>query len=65
MARPLRLEHPGAVWHITSRGNNRSDIYLGDEDHLMFLVIFAETVRRFRWIIHAYTLMTQHFHSGD
>ena len=62
MARPLRLEHPGAVWHITSRGNNRGNIYLGDEDHLMFLSIFAEAVRRFRWIVHAYTLMTNHFH---
>src|SRR5258708_7665322 len=62
MARPLRLEHPGAVWHITSRGNNRGNIYLGDEDHLMFLGIFAEAVRRFRWVVHAYTLMTNHFH---
>jgi REP element-mobilizing transposase RayT len=62
MARPLRLEHPGAVWHITSRGNNRGDIYLSDEDHLMFLGIFAEAVRRFRWNVHAYTLMTNHFH---
>ena len=44
--RPLRLEHPGAVGHITSRGNNRSDIYLGDEDHLMFLDIFAEVTGR-------------------
>jgi putative transposase len=48
MARPLRLEHPGAVWHVTSRGNNRTDIYLGDDDHLMFLDMFAEAVRRFR-----------------
>ena len=62
MARPLRLEHPGAVWHITSRGNNRGKIYLGEEDHEMFLSIFAEAVRRFRWIVHAYTLMTNHFH---
>src|SRR5258708_14059126 len=62
MARPLRLEHPGAVWHVTSRGNNRGDIYLGDEDHLMFLGIFDEAVRRFRWIVHAYSLMTNHFH---
>jgi putative transposase len=62
MARALRLEYPGAVWHITSRGNNRGDIYLGDEDHLMFLGIFAEAVRRFRWIVHAYTLMNNHFH---
>lgn len=62
MARPLRLEHPGAVWHVTSRGNNREDIYRGDDDHLMFLSIFVEAVRRFRWIVHAYTLMTNHFH---
>ena len=62
MARPLRLEHPGAVWHVTSRGNNHEDIYRDDEDHLMFLSIFAEAVRRFRWIVHAYTLMTNHFH---
>jgi putative transposase len=50
MGRPLRLEYPGAVWHITSRGNNHGNIYLGDEDHLMFLDIFAEAIRRFRWI---------------
>src|SRR5260221_1176697 len=62
MARPLRLEHPGAVWHVTSRGNNHCNIYLGKDDHLMFLGIFAEAVRRFRWIVHAYTLMTNHFH---
>jgi REP element-mobilizing transposase RayT len=62
MARPLRLEYPGAVWHVTSRGNNGEDIYRGDEDHLMFLSIFAEAVRRFRWIVHSYTLMTNHFH---
>ena len=62
MARPLRLEHPGAVWHITSRGNNRGDIYLGEDDRLMFLSILAESVRRFRWIVHSFTLMTNHFH---
>jgi REP element-mobilizing transposase RayT len=62
MARPLRLEHPGAVWHVTSRGNNREDIYRSEEDHLKFLSIFAEAVRRFSWIVHAYTLMTNHFH---
>jgi len=62
MARPLRLEYPGAVWHVTSRGNNREDIYRDDEDRLMFLSIFAEAVRRYRWIVHAYTLMTNHYH---
>ena len=62
MARPLRLEHPGAVWHITSRGNNRGDIFLSDGDRLTFLALLAEAVRRFGWIIHAYVLMTNHFH---
>jgi putative transposase len=62
MARPLRLEHPGAVWHVTSRGNNRQEIYLCDEDRLQFLGILAEAVRRFRWVVHAYVLMTNHFH---
>ena len=60
MARPLRLEHPGAVWHVTSRGNNREEIYFDDDDRLMFLGLLAEAVRRFRWIVHAYTLMTNH-----
>jgi REP element-mobilizing transposase RayT len=50
------------VWHVTSRGNNREDIYRDDEDRLMFLSIFVEAVRRFRWIVHAYTLMTNHYH---
>src|SRR5260221_6304609 len=62
MSRPLRLEHAGAVWHVTSRGNNREDIYRDEEDHLKFLSIFVEAVRRFRWIVHSYTLMTNHFH---
>lgn len=60
MARPLRLEHPGAIWHVTSRGNNRGDIFLDDDDRIMFLAILGETVRRFGWVIH-YTLMTNHF----
>ena len=62
MARQLRLEYPGAVWHVTSRGNNRQDIYVDDDDRLMFLGLLAEAVRRFRWIVHAYTLMTNPFH---
>jgi putative transposase len=62
MARPLRLEHPGAVWHVTSRGNNQQDIYIDEDDRIMFLSILAEAVRRFRWILDAYVLMTNHFH---
>src|SRR5260370_36663525 len=62
MARPLRLEYPGAVWHVMSRGNNRGDIFFADEDRLMFLALLREGVRRFRWILHEFVLMTNHYH---
>jgi len=62
MARPLRIEFEGAVYHVTSRGNARSDIYLSDEDREMFLAVLAHVVDRFGWICHAYCLMSNHFH---
>ena len=62
MARPLRLEFPGAVWHVTNRGNNRGDIFFSDDDRELFLTLLAEVVRRFHWIVDKYTLMTNHFH---
>jgi len=62
MARPLRIEYEGAVYHVTSRGNARSDIYLGDEDREMFLDVLMHVVDRFGWICHAYCLMSNHYH---
>jgi len=62
MARPLRIEYEGAVYHITARGNARSDIYLSDEDRQMFLDVLAYVVNRFGWICHAYCLMDNHYH---
>ncbi|TLS72798.1 hypothetical protein FE236_13450 [Mariprofundus erugo] len=62
MARPLRIEFEGAVYHVTSRGNARSDIYLTDDDREMFLAVLAHVVDRFGWICHAYCLMSNHFH---
>ena len=62
MARPLRIEYEGAVYHITARGNAYSDIYLSDEDREMFLDVLAHVVNRFGWICHAYCLMTNHYH---
>ena len=61
MARAMRIEYPGAVYHITSRGNGRGDIFLGDDDRRQFLELLGEVVRRFGWIVTAYTLMTNHF----
>lgn len=62
MARPLRLEHEGAVWHVTSRGNERKNIFRSDADRLLFLALLAAAVKRFNWIVHVYTLMSNHFH---
>ena len=62
MARPLRLEHEGALWHVTSRGNERKNIFRSDADRLLFLALLAEAVKRFRWVVHVYTLMSNHFH---
>ncbi|MGA7966863.1 MAG: transposase [Gammaproteobacteria bacterium] len=62
MARPLRIEFNGALYHVTSRGDRREDIYEDDEDREAFLAVLAEVVRRFNWICHAYCLMDNHYH---
>lgn len=62
MARPLRIEYEGAVYHVTSRGNAQSDIYLSDGDRELFLEVLALVVERFGWICHAYCLMSNHYH---
>ena len=62
MARPLRLEYPGALYHVTARGNARADIYLDDADRALFLDVYARVARRFNWVCHAYCLMSNHYH---
>jgi REP element-mobilizing transposase RayT len=62
MARPLRLEFPGAVYHLTSRGNARQNIFFTDADRELYLSTLAGVVRRYRWICHAYCLMANHYH---
>ena len=62
MARPLRLEHAGAVWHATSRGNDRSPIFLDDRDRERFLEVLAKVVDTVRWRLHAFVLMGNHYH---
>ena len=62
MARPLRLEYEGAVYHVTSRGNARDEIFLGDVDRAQFLETLGDAIRRHGWICHAYCLMTNHYH---
>ena len=62
MARPLRIEYEGAVYHVTSRGDDRRGIFLEDADRVSFLGILGDAVERFGWICHAYCLMTNHYH---
>ena len=62
MSRPLRIEFAGALYHITSRGDGREDIYLDDEDREYFLSVFAQVCDRFNWVCHSYCLMSNHYH---
>jgi len=62
MARPLRVEFPGAVYHVTSRGNARKSIYLSGNDRYDFLDILDRVVKRYHWLCHAYCLMGNHYH---
>ena len=56
------MDHAGAFWHVTSRGNERREIFRGDEDRKRFLAILGRVVERFRWRVHAYVLMGNHYH---
>jgi putative transposase len=62
MARPLRIEFPGAIYHVTARGNARAAIYHDDADRELFLATLGEVVTRFGWLCHAYCLMNNHYH---
>ena len=62
MARPLRIEYEGALYHVTSRGNAREKIFFTKTDHHAFLDILTQVVERYGWICHAYCLMTNHYH---
>src|SRR3990170_603784 len=62
MARPLRIECPGALCHVPSRGDRREPIYEDDADRTTFLATLAEVLRRFNWTCYAYCLMTNHYH---
>ena len=62
MARPLRIEFAGALYHVTSRGNARADIFFTDDDRHAFLAILGKVCGRYNWLCHAYCLMGNHYH---
>lgn len=62
MARPLRLQFPGGIYHVTARGNDRQPIFADDADRSRFLIVLASVVERYRVRCHAYCLMGNHYH---
>ena len=62
MTRPLRIEYAGAVYHVTSRGNERKPVFTSDEDRHRFLNTLQHVNKRYNWICHAYCLMDNHYH---
>lgn len=62
MTRPLRLEFPGALYHVTSRGDHREAIYRDAVDRQAWLDTIALVCKRFNFVVHAYCQMTNHYH---
>ena len=62
MARKLRLEYEGAIYHVMSRGDRREPIFQDDQDREMFLETLGQAAQKTGWQIHAYCLMANHFH---
>ncbi len=62
MTRPLRIEYPGAVYHLFSRGNEHKDIFRSNIDYELFLDILKDTSELYDFLVHAYCLMPNHFH---
>jgi len=60
MARPLRIQYPGAVYHVMARGSHGQVIFADDADRKLFLETLAEACQRTGWHVHAYVLMGNH-----
>ena len=62
MSRPLRLELCGGLYHVTSRGDRREDIYADSTDREVWLDTLAQCCERYNWAIHAWCQMSNHYH---
>jgi putative transposase len=62
MAKPIRIEFAGALYHVTARGDRQEAIFLNVQDRIDFLTILEKIVDRFNWLVHAYCLMDNHYH---
>ena len=62
MARPLRIEYPGAYYHVMNRGQSRRNIFIEDKGRQTFLDLLADMARLWKVEIYAYCLMDNHYH---
>jgi len=62
MTRQWRIEYEGALYHVLSRGNERKEIFNGNEDRKVFLEALGQMSNRFDVEVHAYVLMGNHYH---
>jgi len=62
MARPLRINYPGAFYHVTSRGNERKNVFKSRRDREKFFEYLESATQRYDAVIHAFCLMDNHYH---
>ena len=62
MSRPIRIEFPDALYHVTARGDRREDIFEDDQDRQEFLLILERVITQFNWACYAWCLMDNHYH---
>ena len=62
MSRPLRIEYPGACYHVTARGNGGQALFTDVEDAQMFLDLLGREVAQQGWLCHGYCLIENHYH---
>ena len=62
MSRPIRIEFPDALYHVTARGDRREDIFEDDQDRQLFLSTLEQVITQFNWVCHAWCLMDNHYH---
>ncbi len=62
MVRPLRVQFPGAFYHVTSRGNEKRNVFYDENDREIFLENFGEVCMSYNWCCYAYCLMDNHYH---
>lgn len=62
MSRQLRIEYPGALYHVTARGNGKAIIFIDDYDRYKFLDTLENCIKAFNFICHGYCIMGNHYH---